>query len=272
MTIAVNVAVPEGLVFAADSRQTYANANNDIRVSSDNARKLFQLGPRHAAVTYGWAFLLNRNIHSHVQDFMGSIAPDLKTQDLAVALAKYLTEKYKEHIDKKIDEAVQDNSYALALLVGGYDPGDKQGKVYEVYVPGDEAFLVQSTDDRVGATWRGHTVVIARLLKGYDVRLRDLEGYGEPLSKTMESSPLDYLIDYWSMTMQDAIDLANFLVHTTIEMQRFSDGIRHAPGNSANCGGPIDIAVIEPDTGFQWVRQKKLHPPRSGSIVHNGET
>src|SRR4029079_14695374 len=101
MTIAINIAVPEGLVFAADSRQTYTNARSDVRVSSDNTDKLFQLGPRHAGVTYGWAFLCNRNIHSHVQDFKATVSPDLKTEDLAKALGKYLTEQYNKHIEKE---------------------------------------------------------------------------------------------------------------------------------------------------------------------------
>jgi len=271
MTIATNIAVPEGLVFAADSRQTFTNARSDVRVSTDNAQKLFQLGPRHAAVTYGWAFLCNRSIHSHINDFKTTISDQLTTAELANALGKYLTAQYKTHIEKEYDAPVDEKSYALALLVGGYDPGDKEGKVYEVYVPGEEAILVQTTDARVGAAWRGHTLVIGRLLKGYDPRLRELEGFDGKLAKTMETAPLDYLIDYWTMTLQDAIDLATFLVHLTIQMQRFSDGIRMAPGIPANCGGVIEVAVVEPERGFRWLRHKTLHAPDGVSFA-NGET
>jgi 20S proteasome alpha/beta subunit len=272
MTIAINVAVPEGLVFAADSRQTYTNVRSDVRVSSDNAQKLFQLGPRHAAVTYGWAFLCNRNIHSHVNDFKTTISTDLKTEDLAKALAKYLTEQYNEHIEKEYDAPVEEKNYALALLVGGYDVGDKEGKVYEIYVPGEDAHLVQTTDSRVGAAWRGHTLVIGRLLKGYDPRLRELPGFDEDMSKALETSPLDYLVDYWSMTLQDAIDFATFLVHTTIQMQRFSDGIRNAPGMSANCGGAIEVAVIEPENGFTWMRHRTLQAQHAAILISNSES
>lgn len=272
MTIAINVAVPEGLVFAADSRQTYTNARNDVRVSSDNAQKLFQLGPRHAAVTYGWAFLCNRNIHSHVNDFKTTVSPDLKTEDLAKALAKYLTEQYNAHIEKEYDAPVEENNYALALLVGGYDAGEKEGKVYEVFVPGEEAHLMQSTDSNVGAAWRGHTLVIGRLLKGFDPRMRDLPGFDEDMTKGLEGSPLDYLVDYWSMTLQDAIDLATFLVHTTIQMQRFSDGIRNMPGMSANCGGAIEVAVVEPEQGFQWMRHRTLQAQHAALVLSNSES
>lgn len=272
MTIAINITVPEGLVFAADSRQTYTNARSDVRVSSDNAQKLFQLGPRHGAVTYGWAFLRNRNIHSYVNDFKTTIGDKLSTQELANALGKYLTAQYNAHIEEKYDTPVDDKSYALALLVGGYDADTKVGQVYEVYVPGEEAILVHSTSERTGAAWRGHTLVIGRMLKGFDPRLRELEGYQEQLDKTIQDAPLDYLIDYWAMTLQDAVDLATFLVHTTIQMQRFSDGIRKAPGVSANCGGPIDVAVLEPENGFRWLRHKTLHAHYDGNLVTNGET
>lgn len=272
MTIAINIAVPEGLVFASDSRQTYVNARSDVRVSSDNAQKLFQLGPRHGAVTYGVAFICNRNIHSHVNDFKATIAPDLKTQDIAIALAKYLTEQYKLGIEKQYDAPVDENNYALAMLVGGYDTGDKEGKLYEIYVPGEEATLIQTTDTHVGAAWRGHTLVIGRLLKGYDPRTRDLTAFDEDMNKAMESGPMDYLVDYWTMTLQDGIDFATFLVHTTIQMQRFSDGIRTSPGVSANCGGPIEVAVVDLENGFKWIQHKALHAPRPSGIVRNSET
>jgi 20S proteasome alpha/beta subunit len=272
MTIAINITVPEGLVFAADSRQTYTNARSDVRVSSDNAQKLFQLGARHAAVTYGWAFLCNRNIHSHVNDFKTTVAHNLTTQELANALGSYLTAQYHAHIEQKYDKAVDDKTYALALLVGGYDANSKVGEVYEVYVPGDKPILIHSTTERTGAAWRGHTLIIGRMLKGFDPRLRELEGYDEKLDKTLQDAPLDSLIDYWAMPLQDAVDLATFLVHTTIQLQRFSDGIRMAPGISANCGGPIEVAVVEPENGFQWLRHKTLHAHYDGNLVTNGET
>jgi hypothetical protein len=55
-------------------------------------------------------------------------------------------------------------------------------------------------------------------------------------------------------------------------MQRFSDGIRNAPGMSANCGGAIDVAVVEPEHGFRWLSHKTLHAPPSAGVMTNGET
>ena len=266
MTIAINIAVPEGIVFAADSRQTFTNAKGDVRVSSDNGQKLMQLGPRAGAVTYGWAFLLGRSIQSHVTDYKLSLGEKIPPiEELAKGLGEYLTKQYNEHIEKKFDKPVPDGNYALALLVGGYDVGDKNGRVYEVYVPKGEYYLVRATVDKVGSGWRGHTSVIARLLKGCDGRIRDLPGFTPELGKGLDESKLDYNVDYWSMPLQDAVDFATFLVHTTIQMQRFSDGILLKPGDSANCGGPIDVAVIEPNEGFRWVQRKNLHVNQVGT-------
>ena len=273
MTIAINFAVPEGIVFAADSRQTFRNAKGDVRVSSDNGQKLMQVGPRAAAVTYGWAFLLGRSIQSHITDYKISLGDKVPSiEELAKGLGEYLTKQYNDHIEKQFDKPVPDGNYALALLVGGYDPGDKNGRVYEVFVPKGENYVVHSTVDKVGSGWRGQTTVIARLLKGYDVRIRELNGFAPDLDKALGESKLDYNVDYWSMPLQDAVDFATFLVHTTIQMQRFSDGIMLAPGDSANCGGPIDVAVIDPNDGFRWVQHKTLHIDSGGASLLQGET
>ncbi len=273
MTIAINIVVPEGIVLAADSRQTFTNARGDVRVSSDNGQKLFQIGPRAGAATYGWAFLLGRSIASHVADYKISLSDQIPPlEQLAKGLGEYLLKQYNEHIEKKFDKPVPDGNYALALLVGGYDAGDKNGRVYEVYVPKGEQYLVRATVDKVGSGWRGHTTVIGRLLKGFDPRIRELNGFGEDFDKALGEAKLDYNVDYWSMPLQDAVDFATFLVHTTIQMQRFSDGILLKPGDSANCGGAIDIAVIDPNEGFKWVQRKTLHVSTTGGMMNVSET
>lgn len=274
MTIVVNVTVPEGIIFAADSRQTFTNRNGDVRVNSDHAYKLFQITPRVAAVTYGWAFLDGRNINSHVNDFRVTLEnPDQPVEEISKLLGEYLSQKYKTHIEKKIDNPVEEGNYALGLLVGGFDPGNKVGKVFEIYIPNGEIYLRRSTDEMPGASWRGHTPVISRLLRGFDTRINKVNGYTEDLGKEIdENNTLGYNVDYWVMTLQDAADYALFLVHTTIQMQRFSDGITIDPGSSANCGGPIDLAVIDPLKGFQWIQRKQLHGETGSLYPSTAET
>ena len=63
-----------------------------------------------------------------------------------------------------------------------------------------------------------------------------------------------------AMPIQDAVELAQFLVYTTIQFVRFT------PGNPT-VGGPIDIATITKHEGFKWVARKHyydhdLNPPQ----------
>jgi 20S proteasome alpha/beta subunit len=273
MTIIVNVTVPEGMVLSADSRQTFKNNNGDVRVSSDSARKLFQLNKRIGAATSGWAYLDGRSINSHVNDFKLTLAnAEIPVAEMAISLGEYLSKAYQDGIDHGVSSAVDENNYAVGMLVGGYDPGGKQGSVYEVYVPKAESFLLRTTNEKPGSLWRGYTPVITRLLRGFDSRISEMPGYSEELGKALDDGKLGYLVDYWSMTLQDAIDYSLFLVHTTIEMQRFSDGVILSPGGSVNCGGPIDVAVIDPEAGFQWVRSKQLHASDPYGVNRNAET
>jgi hypothetical protein len=57
------------------------------------------------------------------------------------------------------------------------------------------------------------------------------------------------------MPIQDVIDLAEFLVHSTIMFSRFAPG---AP----TVGGPIEIAAITKHEGFKWVQRKYYYDLR----------
>jgi len=57
-----------------------------------------------------------------------------------------------------------------------------------------------------------------------------------------------------AMPIQDAIDLAEFLVRLTTDYERF----RLARG-AGTVGGPIEIAAITKHEGFKWVRRKHYY-------------
>lgn len=260
MTIVITLTVPEGIVFAADSRQTYTNSKGDLRVNSDNACKLFTIGPNVMAVAWGWAFLDGRSIHSHIKDFcVGLPNQPLAVEETAKQLGAHLNQQYQLAVQQGLSKPVPEGNYAVALMVGGYDPGSRAGRIFEVYVPEGEYYERQSTDRKPGMSWRGNVTVVHRLIRGYDHRLLELQGVGPELRATLEKAPLEFNVDYWAMTLQDAVDLATLLVQTTVQMLRFSDGIIMAPGASVNCGGPIDVAVAEPGEPVRWVQRKSLY-------------
>ena len=62
-----------------------------------------------------------------------------------------------------------------------------------------------------------------------------------------------------AIPIQDALDLAQFLVDLTAKYSRYTPGYQ-------SVGGPIDIAAITKHEGFKWVQRKHyfgatLNPP-----------
>ncbi len=55
------------------------------------------------------------------------------------------------------------------------------------------------------------------------------------------------------MPIQDAIDLAEFLVDLTTKFIRFCDGAQ-------TVGGPIEIATITKHEDFKWIKRKHFFP------------
>ena len=99
MSLVINTTTPEGLVIAADSRQSYRNRKGTYRIGSDNAKKLFQINKRIGVGITGLAFIqedgILKNVSSYIDDY--SKNPDIQNLDVlevAKALHNLLTEKY----------------------------------------------------------------------------------------------------------------------------------------------------------------------------------
>jgi hypothetical protein len=58
------------------------------------------------------------------------------------------------------------------------------------------------------------------------------------------------------MSLGDCVDLAKFLIHTTIDTLRFSLGVIRG------CGGPVDVTTITAQAGLSFVQRKE--PDSSG--------
>ena len=59
MSLTVCVTTPEGIVMAADSRQTYRNNVGAARIGSDSATKIFPIGDKFGVTVAGPAFLVD---------------------------------------------------------------------------------------------------------------------------------------------------------------------------------------------------------------------
>ncbi|MBU0708279.1 hypothetical protein KJ596_00840 [Patescibacteria group bacterium] len=99
MSLAINTTTPEGLVLAADSRQSYRNRKGMARIGSDNASKVFELNQRIGAAVTGLAFLpeegVQKNISKFIEQFkQGPKAAGLDVKEAAEALHQLFDKKY----------------------------------------------------------------------------------------------------------------------------------------------------------------------------------
>ncbi|MDX6705498.1 MAG: hypothetical protein QOI48_1344, partial [Solirubrobacteraceae bacterium] len=141
--------------------------------------------------------------------------------------------------------------FPLTFLIAGYD-ADGIGHIHEVMIPGPERGNYSPNTTERGTMWRGQTDVITRMLKGVDSRAQYLLPIDELSEEALQAindgfNALEY-VPILPITVQDAIDYSSFLIRTTIDMQRFSDGTVGAPGLVPGCGGPLQVLVVERST------------------------
>lgn len=252
MTIVVGAASHDGIVLAADSRTTTTYSGSDRhRIGTDTAEKVFDLG-RFAVATYGAAALGPQTINGVMTEFIASNGPDgcTEVEECAKALGNFFTDRFNTVITGYTPVP---GAWPLGFLVAGYD-GAGVGHVWEVAVPGPLVTEQPLNTHSGGLTWRGQTDVVLRLIKGWDMAA--LERAGVVLDKAAEGqlAKLEYIL-MAPLTLRDAADFAAFLVRTTIDMQRFSDGTSLLPGHVPGCGGAVQL-IAATAQGTKWLQRR----------------
>lgn len=115
MSLVINTTTPEGIVLAADSRQTYRNLKGMARIGSDNALKLFQINNRIGVGITGLAFLeedgILKNLSKFIEEFKREPhIQDMDVEEVAIKLHQIFNKKYKwkEQLDLAIENIKQD--------------------------------------------------------------------------------------------------------------------------------------------------------------------
>jgi hypothetical protein len=166
------------------------------------------------------------------------------------ALGSFFDASFDEYL-KANNETwdAETQGFPISFLVAGYDD-DGIGYIKEVLIPGPTVGDFTADTTNGGTMWRGQTDVIGRLLHGVDwAQLEMPEGTSsDDLTKRLQDLAYNALSP---ITVQDAVDYATFLIRTTIDMQRFSDGTVAHPGLVPGCGGPIHALVVERST-IRW--------------------
>jgi hypothetical protein len=170
----------------------------------------------------------------------------------------FVNYQYIDRMGKQVSDVGRIDS--INMIVAGTDK-DKIGRAYSVYVP--KGITFEKDTQQCGALWDGQTDVLQRIIKGFAPEVRDLDFVKKALAESLDAVSLqlnktEYIINWGTMTLQDAVDFCVLMTRTTESIQRFSDGTQMTPGGIPGVGGEIDIAVISPEKGFRWLSQKKL--------------
>ncbi|HOD87342.1 MAG TPA: hypothetical protein PKH52_03740 [bacterium] len=100
MSLAINTTTPEGIVLAADSRQSYRNQKGVSRIGSDSASKLFLINNRIGVAVTGLAFLQENGIPKNISKFIEQFKREVEVEKLSV---KEIADKLHYLFDKKLN-------------------------------------------------------------------------------------------------------------------------------------------------------------------------
>lgn len=275
MTIALIVKVNDGVVLAADSATTMMSSVPDgasqVLNIYNNANKLFNLhkGLPIGAMTWGLGNIGPYSIASLAKDIRRAFHGEDKNRDWGIKPGvdyemRTVVEKVNEYMwdDRYLpefgDPAAASDAFptVLGFLVAGYSSDSDEPKIYAMNygAPGGQE-PIEILAGTTGAQWWGQPEAIARIVNGLSLDVVDALGaLGVPKEDRFGvfevlGSQVQTQIVSPAMPIQDAIDLAEFLVYSTIQFVRFS------PGNPT-VGGPIEVATITKHEGFKWVRRK----------------
>lgn len=261
MSLGVAVLGPEGVVLAADSRLTLTAHRPDgtqLPVNFDTATKLLSFSKPHnyvGAVTYGAAVIDLRSAHSFMPEFEVELEG---TERLCVEeYAKRLGEFFMDQWGNITSEDYTGPS--MVFIVGGFDPGQAYGRVFVVDIPNNPTPVERNPGEtEFGMTWGGQLQIASRLIHGYDSQLPsilqsefELKDDVHQIEQVLRKH-LEFRVPYQVMPLQDCVDLATFMIESTMSAQNLSVGIR-------GVGGPIDVAVITRTRGLQYIQRKSLY-------------
>jgi hypothetical protein len=289
MSIAIVIGVHDGVVIASDSASTLMvslapNALTGVANVYDNANKIFNLykGKPIGCVAYGQGGIGNSSIGTLIKDLRRILMNEDGTQDLGDLTSRHLKfdpEQYTmEGVSDILAAFLEDEcqkqpvathgSLNIGVLLGGYSTGQSLGETWHVEIRAGKALPLRlmRKPEEPAISWGGSSEVVQRIILGYSPSLFAVlasvsGGQGQPpvtpeeLSKQLSpilGARLQAPLVFAPMPIQDAIDLAEFLVHAAIMYSRFLPGAQIV-------GGRIEIAAITKHEGFKWIKRKHYY-------------
>lgn len=259
MTICAAVKARDGLVLGTDSMTQIQAANPDGTVgviqTYGNARKLFQVKDLPIGVmSYGAGNVGNRSIQGLMSDFQQGIGAGVT---VVPEIVQALFEFFSAAHDTEFGDLEPEQRPALGFFVAGYSEGGDFAEEWEFLLPYDTTPQTVRPADTFGSSWRGVDIPFTRLIMGFDPRVREGlanigldDGTVQAVMDVMDQFGTPTVYD--GMPVQDAINYATYILRTTIGFDNFEIG---PPG----CGGPVQVAIVLPNTGFRWVQRPEFY-------------
>lgn len=261
MTIVIAIKINEGIVMASDSA-TAVFPEGKLDNIYYNRKKLFNLikGLPIGIVTFGDGEigdltipLLVRKFRRIINDKDGEIqlnTRNLVMRNVALKFLKFL--KIELHNAK--EEGNLQSHQIIGFLIGGYSTKADVPELWEVKIENFRDFIIEQQ----GYSWRGQGEIIQRILYGHCTKLGSIlknhnltdEIIKSILNECKQDLRAKMIIN--TMPIKDVIEVAMFLMQTTIKYYRYRSGF-------SLVGGSIDIASITREKGFRWIQRQNSH-------------
>ncbi|MCW8084168.1 Ntn hydrolase family protein [Sabulicella glaciei] len=257
MTIIVSVKINDGVVMAADSAGTMGSGQIYL-----HANKIAHLGEGLpiGAMSTGAGGIGNESVETLMKDLRRRFAgrdparPEWKLDPARYTMEQVATQLRAFLFEEKAAACPEPTSLQLRLC--GYSAGRSLAEVWQVSMTGQQCPPPRRIMDETafGVLWDGQYEALNRLVLGVGFDIADVlaeHGLRPPEAMRLQEKLVRDLyaaLSVPAMPMKDAIDLARFLVETTIGFVRFAVLL------PKSVGGMVRIAAITKHEGFRWVQ------------------
>jgi hypothetical protein len=268
MTIVVTVTVTDGIVMAADSASSFFDGAGHAIKIYNNANKIFNLvkGLPIGAMLYGAGSMGTSSIETLTKGLRRRMS-DPNDADYGLDPLNYTIEEVAQKARRFLFEECYpaafpnpDPDFYMGYRVGGYSVGEPLAEGWEFVIGGAHCAAPHVVQDKgtFGPRWAGQNEALDRLLLGVPGNLvQVLTSHGV----SQADADAWYLevaqgsaapVTMAAMPIQDAVDVARFLVETASKFARY----RMTP---ETIGGPIEVAAITKYEGFKWISRKHYY-------------
>jgi hypothetical protein len=271
LTIIVSVKINDGVVMAADSAATFATVPaQQMYVHSNKIVNLYK-GLPIGVMWAGSGNFGSESTETLMKDLRRRFTkPDplqieWKLEPGSFTMKEVAEKLYKFLVEEKLP-TLSEPAFTK-MRVCGYSSGRPLAEVWEVVIKDkDTSHVVQVMNEAsFGPRWDGEYELLNRLILGLsgathaalgEIGLNEIQ-IEKAVKAIVARNSVGLHIN--AMPIQDAINLASFLVRTTIDYNQF------LTGTAKTVAGEVEIAAITKHEGFRWIRRKHFYPAALGA-------